>query len=75
MNCYIIGTSISPNHFTLHADADLLFTHRSPAEVHQFYTMLDPFDPKLFKSLNIFLRGEEILLGGAVSINPADMVD
>lgn len=43
---------------------DYYILDKFPASARPFYTMLDPQDPKVTNSFDIFLRGQEILTGG-----------
>ncbi|KAF7965541.1 hypothetical protein HWV62_42902 [Athelia sp. TMB] len=45
-------------------NTDYYILDKFPAEVRPFYKMLDPENPILSNSLDLFLRGEEILSGG-----------
>ncbi|KAK3167619.1 hypothetical protein OEA41_010746 [Lepraria neglecta] len=43
---------------------DYYILDKFPASARPFYTMLDPEDPKITNSFDLFLRGQEILTGG-----------
>ena len=54
---------------------DYYILDKFPASARPFYTMLDPDNPKVTNSFDIFLRGQEILSGGQRINNPKMLLD